>query len=74
MALAACTKSLSRIETASLRKSLVYQGHQAMAMAIIALVRVGPNMAEMAIASNRGGKLKNTSVILIIASSNIPPE
>ena len=70
---AASTKGRSRSERASARTSLAYQGHQQMASAMPALMRLGPRIATVTMASSSGGNAWNTSVTRISTWSSQPP-
>ena len=73
MVLAAKTKLRSLRATACPRTIRVYQGHQEMAMARMALLRLGPRIATIAMARRSGGKLRKISVKRMMNSSTAPP-
>ena len=54
--------------------SLVYQGHQVTAIAIITLVRLVGSTAASAMASSSDGKARKMSVTRMITSSTQPPK
>ena len=74
MVSAAWTNFRSFTEMAWPRTRRVYHGHQDNEMASTALFRLLPMRATMAMASSRGGKLRNTSVIRMITLSTQPPK